>query len=414
MKNRNILALVLGGIMAFSLCVTPVMADTADEIAAAEVQKQEAEVQLGAAEAEIVSLESKKQELENYLAELDDQYNQLTASLSELSVQASGKEAELVKIQEELAEAKAAAEKQYEAMKVRIVYMYENSGMTMLEFLLSSGSLADFLNNANNVAEISKYDRDMLKKYEETRASIAEQETKVEEESAAINRLLSEKESKQEEIQVMAKNTSASILSYVNEISASKEEAGVLLAQINSADSNISELMQQAAEEAQVMQMSEAGGTSGSDTSASEAVSSDALSQFDPETDTLESSSSSSSSSVTVDEYYEDEYYEEESESSSESSSGQGTYLGNFKLTAYCNCAQCCGTAGNATASGAMPASGHTVAMSGVPFGTQLLINGTVYTVEDLGTPYGHVDIYFDSHDEALSFGTQYADVYQL
>lgn len=414
MKNRNILALVLGGIMAFSLCVTPVMADTADEIAAAEVQKQEAEVQLGAAEAEIVSLESKKQELENYLAELDDQYNQLTASLSELSAQASGKEAELVKIQEELAEAKAAAEKQYEAMKVRIVYMYENSGMTMLEFLLSSGSLADFLNNANNVAEISKYDRDMLKKYEETRASIAEQETKVEEESAAINRLLSEKESKQEEIQVMAKNTSASILSYVNEISASKEEAGVLLAQINSADSNISELMQQAAEEAQVMQMSEAGGTSGSDTSASEAVSSDALSQFDPETDTLESSSSSSSSSVTVDEYYEDEYYEEESESSSESSSGQGTYLGNFKLTAYCNCAQCCGTAGNATASGAMPASGHTVAMSGVPFGTQLLINGTVYTVEDLGTPYGHVDIYFDSHDEALSFGTQYADVYQL
>lgn len=414
MKNRNILALVLGGIMAFSLCVTPVMADTADEIAAAEIQKQEAEVQLGAAEAEIVSLESKKQELENYLAELDDQYNQLTASLSELSAQASGKEAELVKIQEELAEAKAAAEKQYEAMKVRIVYMYENSGMTMLEFLLSSGSLADFLNNANNVAEISKYDRDMLKKYEETRASIAEQETKVEEESAAINRLLSEKESKQEEIQVMAKNTSASILSYVNEISASKEEAGVLLAQINSADSNISELMQQAAEEAQVMQMSEAGGTSGSDTSASEAVSSDALSQFDPETDTLESSSSSSSSSVTVDEYYEDEYYEEESESSSESSSGQGTYLGNFKLTAYCNCAQCCGTAGNATASGAMPASGHTVAMSGVPFGTQLLINGTVYTVEDLGTPYGHVDIYFDSHDEALSFGTQYADVYQL
>ena len=69
---------------------------------------------------------------------------------------------------------------------------------------------------------------------------------------------------------------------------------------------------------------------------------------------------------------------------------------------------------GNATASGAMPTSGHTVAMAGVPFGTQLLINGTVYTVEDLGTPYGHVDIYFDSHAEALSFGLQYADVYQL
>ena len=85
-----------------------------------------------------------------------------------------------------------------------------------------------------------------------------------------------------------------------------------------------------------------------------------------------------------------------------------------FKLTGYCNCAQCCGTAGNATASGTTPVAGRTVAMAGVPFGTKLLINGNVYTVEDLGTPYGHVDIYCSSHSEALSFGLQYADVYQL
>ena len=42
------------------------------------------------------------------------------------------------------------------------------------------------------------------------------------------------------------------------------------------------------------------------------------------------------------------------------------------------------------------------------------LLLGNVYTVEDLGTPYGHVDIYCSSHSEALSFGLQYADVYQL
>ena len=52
--------------------------------------------------------------------------------------------------------------------------------------------------------------------------------------------------------------------------------------------------------------------------------------------------------------------------------------------------------------------------MAGLPFGTQLLINGAVYTVEDLGTPYGHVDIFMNSHSDALSFGLQYADVYQL
>ncbi len=132
------------------------------------------------------------------------------------------------------------------------------------------------------------------------------------------------------------------------------------------------------------------------------------------------SSASGNSSSYDYDSAYDydsssydyDDSYDDYEETSSYSSGG--TYLGNFTLTAYCNCAACCGTAGNATASGVYPTSGHTVAMGGVPFGTELLINGHVYTVEDRGTPYGHVDIYFDSHQEALDFGLQYADVYQL
>lgn len=94
------------------------------------------------------------------------------------------------------------------------------------------------------------------------------------------------------------------------------------------------------------------------------------------------------------------------------SSSENLQYLGEFTLTGYCNCAQCCGTAGNQTASGTWPTQGVTVAMGGVDFGTQLMINGTVYTVEDRGTPYGHVDIYFDNHSDALAFGMQSADVY--
>jgi 3D (Asp-Asp-Asp) domain-containing protein len=87
-------------------------------------------------------------------------------------------------------------------------------------------------------------------------------------------------------------------------------------------------------------------------------------------------------------------------------------YLGNFRLTAYCSCSACCGSYGAATASGAVPEAGRTVAMEGVDFGTKLEINGHIYTVEDTGTPYGHVDIFMDSHDACLEFGEQYADVY--
>jgi 3D (Asp-Asp-Asp) domain-containing protein len=102
-------------------------------------------------------------------------------------------------------------------------------------------------------------------------------------------------------------------------------------------------------------------------------------------------------------------------QSISVSTSASGTSLGKFKITAYCNCSKCCGKWANGyTASGTVATAGRTVAMSGVPFGTKLLINGHVYTVEDRGTPYGHVDIFFNTHSEALQFGRKYADVYRV
>ena len=99
---------------------------------------------------------------------------------------------------------------------------------------------------------------------------------------------------------------------------------------------------------------------------------------------------------------------------STKGTTGHKTYLGNFTLTAYCGCARCCGVAGNLTASGTVPTQVRTVAMGGIDFGTKLLINGVVYTVEDRGTSYGHVDIFFNSHQDAVNFGMQSADVYLL
>ena len=94
--------------------------------------------------------------------------------------------------------------------------------------------------------------------------------------------------------------------------------------------------------------------------------------------------------------------------------STSGKYLGNFKLTAYCNCAVCCGRwAGGPTASGKMPVQGRTIATGVLPFGTKLNIGGKIYTVEDRGTPYGHIDIYMERHADAEEFGVRYADVYQ-
>ena len=85
---------------------------------------------------------------------------------------------------------------------------------------------------------------------------------------------------------------------------------------------------------------------------------------------------------------------------------------GNCRITFYCPCSACCGQwAGGGTASGTTPTAGRTVAAD-LPFGTRLLINGHEYTVEDSGV-YGYwVDIYCDSHQEALNRGMYQTEVF--
>ena len=92
-------------------------------------------------------------------------------------------------------------------------------------------------------------------------------------------------------------------------------------------------------------------------------------------------------------------------------------YLGEFSLTAYCPCVICCGNTSGITASGARATANHTIAAdSRFPFGTKLLINGVVYTVEDRGGAIkgNIIDIFFCTHEEACNFGRQSAHVYRI
>ena len=87
---------------------------------------------------------------------------------------------------------------------------------------------------------------------------------------------------------------------------------------------------------------------------------------------------------------------------------------GKYKITAYCPCMKCCGKTNGITAMGTKATANHTVAASSqFAFGTKLKINGIVYTVEDRGGAiYGNrIDIYMNSHAEALAWGVRYLDV---
>lgn len=90
--------------------------------------------------------------------------------------------------------------------------------------------------------------------------------------------------------------------------------------------------------------------------------------------------------------------------------------LGMYEVTAYCHCAICCGREGQLTASGTYPIAGRTIGVDPelLPYGTEVVINGHAYIAEDTGGAMQgrHIDIFMDSHDEALQFGRQEIEVF--
>ena len=94
-----------------------------------------------------------------------------------------------------------------------------------------------------------------------------------------------------------------------------------------------------------------------------------------------------------------------------------GEFLGTFIASGYCNCNICSGGS-SLTYSGTVPKAGHTIAadLDRYPIDTRLFIGGVVYTVEDMGSGIenNRLDIYFDTHEEALAFGLQSVDVYTV
>lgn len=89
-------------------------------------------------------------------------------------------------------------------------------------------------------------------------------------------------------------------------------------------------------------------------------------------------------------------------------------YYGNCRITHYDAGPCCCGEfATGCTASGVLATINHTVASGeDLPFGTEVLINGQIYVVEDRGVDPYQFDIFVSTHDEAVAMGMYYTDVY--
>ena len=171
----------------------------------------------------IDALSKKKSNMESYVKDLDNQLNAILDKMKEIEKQIEGKEEEIKQTTKELKQAQKDEEEQYDSMKKRIKFMYENGNVAYIEMILQSKSLSQLLNAAEYVQKISEYDRDMLNEYKKTIEFIATTKEKLETEKVELADLKSETETKQAEVSNLINAKSTQIAKYESDILSAKE-----------------------------------------------------------------------------------------------------------------------------------------------------------------------------------------------
>lgn len=189
----------------------------------AKEEKKTMQKGLDAAKQMLEDLESMKSSVESHMEKLGTELTTVTAELEELQKKLQDKIQEIENTKTEIAKAKAVEEKQYEDMKVRIKYMYEQGNTQYAALILEAESIADFLNKADYVSSISEYDREMLEKYEKTREEIEELEARLVVEQQELEVQEKETKDKVDAIEVLVDAKEAELQTVKGQI-ASKEE----------------------------------------------------------------------------------------------------------------------------------------------------------------------------------------------
>lgn len=115
------------------------------------------------------------------------------------------KQAEIKEAEENLVQAKVEENTQYQSMKIRIKYMYENGNMEFIEVLADSENISDFLNKTEYISKLSEYDRDKLKEFQKTVKAVEEQEAALQKEYEELNTLQTDLVNQQTQAQTLLK-----------------------------------------------------------------------------------------------------------------------------------------------------------------------------------------------------------------
>lgn len=200
MRIKKVTGILLAAIMTVSFTVPA----GAAEIDNAKKQAEDLKNKKSSAESEKNSL---AKELETKVKEMEDVEKKISA-----------KETEISKKEDELVQANVDENTQYDSMKKRIKYMYENGNTHFIEILCDSKSIGEFLNNAEYINTISTYDRNMLVEFQDVVKEVEKQEENLQAEYKELNTMQDDIVKKQESLTALINEKSVEIASLDSEL----------------------------------------------------------------------------------------------------------------------------------------------------------------------------------------------------
>ncbi|MDD3239777.1 MAG: NlpC/P60 family protein [Lachnospira sp.] len=177
---------------------------------------------------DITDLKNSQSAKQSELDEFESQLAYLLVQIDELEQDMASLSSKIEQTNTDLANAEAVQQGQYDDMKLRIKYLYEDQGTTLSEVLLTSSSMSDMLNKTEYVQQVYNYDRDKLTEMANTAAEIKDIKTNLENDQTSLL-------AKQEEFL----DNQALLITSIDE---KKNEIGDISAQITEATNKAAQL----------------------------------------------------------------------------------------------------------------------------------------------------------------------------
>ena len=200
--HRRLYSILLVGALGVSLTavadIRPTYATTAEQI------RDQAKEDLKNTNQQIEDIEDNQREVASDMQQAAADMNALVAKMDQLQLDIVAKQAEVEQAGDALVAAKQVEQEQYEAMKLRIQYMYENSADTSLwTAILESNGLGDMLNRIEYVSDLYQSDRDLMESYQEAVQMVEDWTEQLALEMEQLMALQEDYEGQQDELQVL-------------------------------------------------------------------------------------------------------------------------------------------------------------------------------------------------------------------